>query len=234
MAATLAAFRDTGLPVLERFDFLESLPRDLREEILRGAMAFEMPGGAILYQPGQGPVAFLLRRGLLRAFFTTADGREATLAFIHDGEMAGGITVLGEPLNLTLQTVTATTALRLQQERLLRLAAENPALGIALARHLAHSLRKTFRVVTVRSLGSVRERVACDLLERACRRQLITGRLELRVSHAQLGDSVGSSREVVTRAIASLRASGLVRTARGVVSVSDPAGLAAIYSGFAV
>lgn len=234
MAGQASALLGTRLPTLDRFDLLGLLGPELYDEVLRGATPINVPANSLLYRPGQGVMVLLVRDGLVRAFFASADGREATVAFGHSGELVGAVSALGDPPNLCLQAVTATSAQRLDTTRLLRMAADTPTVGMALARHSSHQLRKALHLVALRSLGSVRERVACDLLDRACRTQLSTGNLEVRVSHAQLADSVGSSREVVTRAIASLRSSGLVRTSRGVVTVSDPDELADIHSGFAV
>jgi CRP-like cAMP-binding protein len=88
--------------------------------------------------------------------------------------------------------------------------------------------------VAVRSLGTIRERVAYDLLDRACRSQLIVGRLECRATHADLADSIGSSREVVSRTVRDLRATGIIETAPGMVRVLEPLRLSAIVRGFVI
>jgi CRP-like cAMP-binding protein len=83
-------------------------------------------------------------------------------------------------------------------------------------------------------LGNIRERLAYDLLDRACRSQLGVGRLEVPATHADLADSIGSSREVVSRALRDLRAARIVETAPGMVRVIDPLHLAAIVRAFVI
>jgi signal transduction histidine kinase len=56
---------------------------------------------------------------------------------------------------------------------------------------------------------------AFDLLARACRSQLATGKLEAHATHNDLAGSIGTSREVVSRGLRDLRSAGIVETAPG-------------------
>ena len=89
-----------------------------------------------------------------------------------------------------------------------------------------------FRLVAVRSLGSIRERVAYDLLERACQSQLVVGRLGIAAKHADLADSVGTSREGVSRSLRDLRDAGIVEPSPGMVTLLDPVRLSGIVRGY--
>lgn len=217
---------------MEPVDFLGLFGTELRGEVVAGAVRMDVPAGSLLYRPGEGAAAYIVSEGLVRAFYMTSDGRQARVGFHHPGEMIGLLLLFGGPVEVFLQTVTDTSVLRLDASRVLQLATENAEIAMAIGRHAAHRVRRALHLVAVRSLGSMRDRLACDLLERACQRQLRTGRLDVRVSHADLADSVGGSREGTTRALASLRSSGLVRTERGRISLLDPDRLAAIQSGF--
>ena len=77
------------------------------------------------------------------------------------------------------------------------------------------------RVIAVRSLGDVTERLAFDLLDRACDSQLKSGRLMVRASQQQLADSIGSVREVVARSLRGLRDDRIVATGPNLVRVLD-------------
>jgi CRP/FNR family transcriptional regulator len=89
-------------------------------------------------------------------------------------------------------------------------------------------------VIAVRSLGNIRERVAFDLLERSFQSLLLVGRLEARATQADLADSIGSSREVVSRTLGVLRNEGIIETSPGLVRVLDPLRLEAIVRAFVV
>jgi CRP-like cAMP-binding protein len=81
-------------------------------------------------------------------------------------------------------------------------------------------------------LGNIPERLAIDLLERATRTQRSQGRLEARATHQDLADSIGSSREVVSRTLKALRADKIVETAPGLTRILDPVRLATTVSAY--
>jgi len=104
----------------------------------------------------------------------------------------------------------------------------------AIATYLAARVRYDLRTIAVRSLGNVPERLAFDLLERACRAQVAGGELRARATHADLAASIGSSREVVSRVLKGLRAHKIVETAPGMVRVLDPVRLADMVRTFVI
>jgi len=133
-----------------------------------------------------------------------------------------------------MQIVTESTLTLLAPETLTRLSATQLDVSVAMSRHLAMRVRDAYRLIAVRSLGNIRERMAYDLLDRAAQSQLVVGRLEVIATQGDLADSIGSSREVMSRALRDLRAEGIVETAPGVIRVLDPARLAAIVRAFVI
>lgn len=83
----------------------------------------------------------------------------------------------------------------------------------------------------MRSLGSVRERLAYDLMDRCCVSQLESGDMCFAATHANLADAVGTTRESISRALAKLRNEGAVATTPGLIRVADPMRLGAIVRG---
>jgi hypothetical protein len=57
------------------------------------------------------------------------------------------------------------------------------------------------------------------------------GTTVVRANHQQLADATGTAREVVPRALASMRDCGLVATRRGAVAILDPNALSRIADG---
>jgi Crp-like helix-turn-helix domain len=92
--------------------------------------------------------------------------------------------------------------------------------------------RDDLRLIAVRTLGTVSERLAFDLLDRACQSQLVYGRLEVRATHDELAYSIGSSREVVGRNLKGLRTAGIIETAPGRTRIHDPERPAAVVRAF--
>jgi CRP-like cAMP-binding protein len=215
-------------------DFLALLSEANRRRVLEGSTKEVYPAGAIAFHPEGPPRSFVLERGLARVYAAVPDGRQATVTFVHEHELAGGTAIASHPPRVLIQVVIPSTLTILDLENVRRLARTENEVGVALATHLAARLRATFRLVAVRSLGTIRERVAYDLLDRACQSQLALGRLECRATHADLADSIGSSREVVSRTVRDLRGAGIIETAPGMVRVLDPLRLSAIVRGFVI
>ncbi len=120
---------------------------------------------AIAFHPEGPPRSFVLERGLARVYAAVPDGRQATVTFVHENELAGGTAIASHPPRVLIQVVIPSTLTILDLKRVRRLARTESEVCAAVATHLAARVRSTFRLVAVRSLGTIRERVAYDLLE---------------------------------------------------------------------
>jgi CRP/FNR family transcriptional regulator len=181
----------------------------------------DLPAGAIIYRPGDPPRVDLVQAGLVRAYFVHRDGRETTLFLIRPGELAGLPTLWGTPPACFFATVGPTTILSLDPADVIARVRANGEFAVAVNEHIACCLTNVVRLLSVRTLGSVQEGLIWDLLDRA------HGSAEIEVTQSELADSVGTSREVVTREMARLREQGLVRTRTGKVEILDRNGLEA-------
>lgn len=193
--------------------------------------------GSVAFRAGT-PRAFLLDKGYARAYMSVRDGREATVAFIDPGFLMGAWNVLRgtssskEPPLTHVQAVIDSTFTLLDLENLRKLATTDIEVVSAIATNLAERVHYDLRVVAVRTLGTVSERLAFDLLDRACLSLLANGRLEAKATHEDLADSIGSSREVVGRSLKELRATGIIETTPGKTRIVNPERLAAIIQSF--
>jgi CRP-like cAMP-binding protein len=228
--------RGMSAPALARedVDFLSLLSEANRRRVLEGSTKTVFPAGSIAFHPEAPPTSFLLERGLARGYSSVPDGRQVTVTFFHPHDLVGGTTLISHAPRIYVQAVVDSTMAALDVETVRSLAMTEIEVTIAIATHLAARIRSAFQLIAVRSLGNIRERVAYDLLDRACRFQLESGRLEARATHSDLADSIGSSREVVSRALRDLRVAKIVETAPGMVRVIDPMRLAAIVRAFVI
>ena len=217
----------------DEVDFLSLLNETNRRLVLENSTKTEYLPGALAYHPEMPPRAFVLDRGLARAYVSVPDGRQATCTFAHSRELIGGTTIVSHPPRIVIQVVIKSTLTILDLPRVQKLAAAESQVTMAVAMHLAALVRTAFRLIAVRTLGDIEQRLAYDLLDRACRTQLEVGRLEARATHADLADSIGSAREVVGRTLGRLREQGIVETAPSLVRVIDPLRLAGIVRAFA-
>lgn len=211
-------------------DLLGLLSDDARSRILVGARSFTLPAGSLTFSVGD-TIADVVESGLVRIFVSSADGRQASFAYVHARSFYGAPTILGVGMSTSAQTLTETRLLRLDARHVVALFEVDVEVAKALARVMASRVGQAARLVTVRSLGTVRERLAYDLLERASDQLLRGDASSLHVTHEDLAESIGSAREVVSRVLGDLRRSGVISTAPGVVSVLNVERLAAIVEG---
>lgn len=218
--------------VREDVDFLSLLSAANRRRLLQGATQAVVPAGTIAYSPGAPDVAVVIEEGLVRVYWSVPDGRQATVAFVHKNEMVGTPFPVRHALWFYVQIVSESTVKYMNLKTFRDLAAREVEVMAAIAAQQYARVRNAFRLIAVRSLGNVKERLAFDLLERACQCQLTSGRLEVKTTQADLADSIASSREVVSRALRDLRVADIVETAPGLVRVNDPHRLVAIVRDF--
>ncbi|HEX4628142.1 MAG TPA: Crp/Fnr family transcriptional regulator, partial [Gemmatimonadales bacterium] len=164
-----------------------------------------LPAGKVAEYPIQDLRASVLEDGLIRAFQVSEDGREATIMYVYEGEWIGALPGLAPRPVVFAQPLLTSTVLRLDPKYARELFEVEGGVSRAMAVYTATILARVARVVTVRTLGSVNQRIAFDLLERACAAQLRSGGLVIAVTHEELANAVGSAREVVTRSLAALK-----------------------------
>ncbi len=222
------------IPPSNAVDFLSLLSATNRRRILQGSMRVVHPAGTIAARPSGPAMSYVIESGLARAFWSLPDGRQTTIAIVRPHELVGSTTAVGWVPGIFMQLITESTLLTLDTLEFRKLASTEVEVASAISKHLATRIRDAYRLIAVRSLGNIRERVAYDLLDRAAQSQLVVGRLEVIATQADLADSIGSSREVMSRALRDMRAEGIVETAPGLIRVLAPERLAAIVRAFVI
>ncbi|MDI3422717.1 Crp/Fnr family transcriptional regulator [Streptomyces luteolus] len=189
--------------------------------------------GEILYSPAQpSEVLFILKEGRVRIFRVSADGRALTTAIIAPGTIFGEMLLLGQHMYDSyaeaLDDVTVCVMSRADVNRLLltdaRIAARITAiLGRRLAdleQRLSDSVFKTVaqRVATTLDTLATAQPPA-SLLRPGGRHPQIA------LTHEQLAALAGTSRETCTKVLHDYADQGLLRLARGRITVLDTARL---------
>jgi CRP/FNR family transcriptional regulator len=202
-------------------DFLSLLSEPKRRAVLAGSRGVRYEAGTEVHSPQQADFAVVVQQGLFRIYVVGTGARQATAYYIHAGQLMGKGLVKNTVSNTHMQAVTDAVATRLDVELLRSLVNVDVEVSFALLAYYHSLLAHSTRTIAVRSLGGVTERLAFDLLDRACDSQLKSGRLTVRASQQQLADSIGSVREVVARSLRELRDKQIVATGQNLVRVLD-------------
>jgi CRP-like cAMP-binding protein len=208
-----------------RTPFLERMPASSRDSILVNSTTSRYRAGTVAFRPGDPDLAAILVTGMARLYLMSSEGRQTTIRYVHPGELMGSLLVMHVKFEGFAHVVTESAVIQLDLVTVRRRLDADPAVGEALAEDLALRLAHTVRTLAVQTFGTVIQRVAFDLLDRACRAQLSNGRLHAKVSHQDIADGIGSVRQVVTRALADLRKRGMVETTPGFVRITNPVAL---------
>ena len=208
--------------------FLDRMPPTSRRQILVNSTRIRYPAGTIAFQPGDPDRADILEKGFARLYLTSSEGRQTTIRYAHPGELMGGLLVMGAAFDGSVQMIVDSTVIHLDLLTVRRRVGVDPAVGSALAADLAQRYTHCVRTIALHAFGSIVQRVAYDLLDRACRTQLSGGHLEAAASQQEIADGIGSVRSVVARGMTVIRARRLVDTVPRRVRILDPAGLEAL------
>lgn len=157
-----------------------------------------------------------LLSGKVRLSLGTPQGKELVLRHLGPGEILGEMALLdGRPRSADAAAVGQVTALVLRSDRFHKIASENPAISLALARYLCGLLRDTN--------GQMESIALYEMPARLVRFLLFTLRqvhgddlpacatIRLGFSQSELASIVGATRPKVNRALQDIMATGAVR-----------------------
>jgi CRP-like cAMP-binding protein len=210
-----------GLPVgVAERGFLARLSYELIDELIQSSHSASYPTGLILETPAGAGLALIIS-GALRYYLPGANGREVTVGYLGPGNVIGTVQKESSAL-VRIQVISPTILRHLQAGRVHALMERRPEFTQALLDEATHGLQHSFRVLAASAFTTVRARVARDIVERASLSGPLRAGIHLSVTHQSLADATGSVREVVARALDTLKHEGAIETARGGLTVLDP------------
>jgi CRP/FNR family cyclic AMP-dependent transcriptional regulator len=130
----------------------------------------------------------------------------------------------GEARSASVETLSDAELLALPAADVRRLLADHPEISVKLIAALTRRLRETNERVARQSFQTVPSRVAGVLTQLIAEESAPTGRqgITIRMTQADLAQLAGTSRESVSRFLATLERAGVVRVGRGRVTVLEP------------
>ena len=167
-------------------------------------------GGTVLMAEDPGKNVFFLIEGEAKVTMIGQDGKEFLLTILEEGDFFGELSALtGEDRSANVVTLTDCHLGLISNENFLRLLSEIPNLSLSLLKSLAHKLRASSFKLGEFALMDVTERVKQTL--KGLSEVAADGEqrvLHKRPTHVMLASMVGTSREMVTRALSLLEESG--------------------------
>jgi len=168
------------------------------------------PEGAVLFVEGQRPQGIIvICRGRVKLSATSSEGRTLIVRIAEAGEVLGlSATMLGQPYEVTAQTVEPCQVKLIRRDPFLVWLRHNPGGALRVAEELAEEYNSTCQQLRSMLLShTATQRLARLLLEMATREGSMerTPHVHLGLTHQEMAEMIGSSRETVTRLLALFR-----------------------------
>ena len=204
-------------------------------EAIKYATAY--PKGAVLFVEGQAPRGiFVLCKGRVKLSISSSDGKTLILKIAEAGEVLGlSATVSGKPYELTAETIDPCQVNFVKREDFLRFLREHADACFRVAEQLSEKYNAACH--EIRSLGlshSAAEKLAKLLLEWTSKNgesQKQEPRLKLALTHEEIAQMIGTSRETVTRLFAELKKRQILQAKGSTLVIRNKAALRALASG---
>lgn len=212
-----------GLPIVDHCstcklrsgNFFCSLAQPSLEKLDHIKHATSFPEGAIVFMEGQAARGvYIVCQGRVKLQTTNRDGKTLILKIAQPGEIIGLHSVVtSTPHELTAETLQPSQLAFISREDFLRFIRENGDACLQAAQNLSRDCQSAYDVV--RSIGlchSAAGKLARFLLHWAMDGHEPDGvlRAKLTLTHEEMAQLIGASRETVTRALADFKKQKLI------------------------
>lgn len=159
-----------------------------------------------------GDYMYVIREGRVKVTKLSEDGREKILEFLDAGSFFGEMALLDRaPRIASVKTLKPVRLLALSRSDFLNLLRKSPDLTLSVIQELCKRLRTVDDQASALSFQRVKDRTK-GLLERLARDPHEEGgRVTPPLTHQQMADMIGTSRETVTRVLKELKQEGWLR-----------------------
>jgi CRP-like cAMP-binding protein len=181
------------------------------EQIASHLIERRYPRNTTIVEEGlPGDYMYIIREGRVKVTKLSEDGREKILAFFEPGHFVGDMALLDRaPRSASVKALTPVRVLALSRADFTGLIRKSPDLAIAVIRELSGRLRAVNDQASALSFQRVKDRTKGLLIRLAKDPAAEADRVMTpALTHQQIADMIGTSRETVTRVIKDLKGAG--------------------------
>lgn len=184
------------------------------------------PTGAVLFSEGQPTRGiYIVQRGLVKLSVCASDGRTLILRIARDGDALGVASTIGNrDYEATAEAQQPCDVTFIRQSDVVRMMRAHGEFALWITQLLSRDYNFTCREIrTLMLSGSATEKLARLLVgwldERPASQN--TGRMKVPLTHEEIGQMIGTSRETVTRLMAGFRKQRLIEQEGATLVVSN-------------
>lgn len=197
--------------MLEQAQIFADLPPEEIEALERHVMVPSFPKNVVILMEGEKSDAlYVILEGRVKVFLTDVDGREIIVNIKGAGDHFGELAILADgPRTASVMTVEASRFAVVPGPDFKACLTRNPDIAIGMTRAMALQIRSLTEDVRDLALRDVYQRVSRLLLRLSVEQEgkrIIAERL----SHQEIANRTGASREMVGRVMKELSAGGYI------------------------
>jgi len=194
------------------------------------------PQGAVLFVEGQLPRGiFVLCKGSVKLSINSPSGRTVIVKLAEPGEVLGlSATISGKPYEVTAETIDPCQVNFVKRDDFLRFLKDDVEACFKVAQQLSEKYHNACKEAGALGLShSAAEKLAKLLLEWSLKNGesiKTEPRLKLRLTHEEIAQMIGTSRETVTRLFAELKKRQILQAKGSTLVIRNTAALREIAS----
>lgn len=216
---TPAPDRDALPPGWPRLDGLGPLLRGLA---LRGALRRYRRGQVLIEEGDSGDTLYIIVNGRLRAYAVGDNGREITYGIYGPGEYLGEMSLDGGPRAASVAALESTQCIMVTRATLVRYLADQPEFAMELLTKVIRRARSATLSARQLALNDVYGRLRMLLVSLAAPQADGTGLIAERLTHRDIAQRLGCTREMVGRLLKDLATGGFVSPESGGLRLLKP------------
>lgn len=218
------------LGYLSAQDIFKDLYKEEIEWLDRITVQITCEKGRTIYSPGQsGEVLYLLKKGKVELYRLSLDGRKLVTARLGEQTFFGEMSLWGQGMyDSFAEALTDCVLCAMSRSDVERLLLTKPIVGLRVLQVIGKRLLDANSTLEELAFKRLAARVAALLLRLSQEQgnSTVSG-----LTHHELAEMVGSTRETVTQVLNDMKAQGLLDIGRGHLCVLDSAGLQRVAEG---
>ncbi|MCF6095198.1 Crp/Fnr family transcriptional regulator [Microaerobacter geothermalis] len=209
---------------LSQISLLEALPMEDLMEIDRMAPMSTLRKNTLIQTPETFREGlYFIKEGKLRLYKINAEGKQFTLGILGKGNVFGEIDSFSMGTkDIYIETMDDTILCSLGKEQFEQFLAERPQLALKFLKMLSERLKERDELLEQLALGDIRDRVLHLLIKLSEQFGLAVGefyKIDLPITHQELANMIGATRESVTVVLNQLVKEDVIRTGRMSIQV---------------
>ena len=204
--------------MLEKINLFADVPPNFLAQLEKLSVLRKYAKNTVLVTEGdESTHLYIIHKGTASAYLNNEDGRQVNLNYMHDGDYFGELSLLdGKPRSASVITITECEITLVSRASVLELMHQHPEFTMQLVTQLTRRVRELTDSVKDMALLDVYGRVSAALEKLCDENKRIHNP---KVTHQDIANMVGSSREMVSRIMKQLLIGEYIEQCSGYIEI---------------